>query len=149
MDKKLVHYAFVELLASRITQCEAVLADIGHSSQSETKSSAGDKYETSREMLQQEENKVNQQLEKLYFQKKELRSIRDVGAIDQVGWGSLVATDKGTFYISTSLGKVDLPQEGMIYAISKVSPMAMALFGKRVGDQAMLMDRRVNILTLF
>lgn len=65
-----------ELLDERIAGLEQSLLATKESRDSDTKSSAGDKYETGREMAQQEIDKQQAQLAKTRFMKNELQAIK-------------------------------------------------------------------------
>ena len=54
-----------EFLKNRLDAMKRDVQAIRNDLESETKSSAGDKYETSREMMKQEENKIAESIEKL------------------------------------------------------------------------------------
>jgi hypothetical protein len=74
-------------------------------SNNDTKSSMGDKYETSREMLQQEINNLQIQLNEHLKSQKILKNINP-NPHKVVSLGSWVETDKGKFFIAISLGEI-------------------------------------------
>ena len=98
--------------------------------QSETKSSAGDKHETGRAMLQLEMEKAGQQLSGISLMKETLAKI-DVSRKNEVAsLGSLIITEKATYFLSISAGK--LTACGKVYfAISISSPIGRLLLGKQ------------------
>lgn len=124
-----------------------MLSSIDESAHDDTKSSAGDKFETSREMLKQEAEKINGQLDVLLYQRQILTKLDAEATKDVIGHGTLVKTDKGIFYISISLGKLR-DQDNIVYAISKESPMAIALIGKGGGDKVVVNSRSITILDI-
>lgn len=144
LEKRELRELCKEALDKKINESQDMLASIDESAHDDTKSSAGDKFETSREMLKQEAEKISSQLGVLLHQRQVL-SVLDTKISDVVVHGSLVKTDKGIFYLSISLGKV-LYQHDTIYAISDESPMALALFGRRVGDKVIVNSRTITIL---
>lgn len=100
---------------------------------SETKSSAGDKHETGRAMIQLEMEKASQQFESIHQMKKLLSKIELTTAVDIISLGSLIETDKGRYYLSISMGEVEV--EGIhYYCISTNSPIGQQLLGKKIGD---------------
>ena len=101
-------------------------------SNNDTKSSMGDKYETSREMLQQEINNLQIQLNEHLKSQKILKNINP-NPHKVVTLGSLVETEKGMFFIAISLGELSFNQE-KIFVISAESPLAKAMNGKKVGE---------------
>jgi len=97
-------------------------------SSNDTKSSMGDKYETGREMLQQEINNIQRQLNETLIQQSILQKLNTENC-SKVQIGALVKTDKGLFYISASLGEIIFGDK-KIMTISNESPLAKAMLGK-------------------
>ena len=113
---------------------------------SETKSSAGDKHETGRAMIQLEMEKASQQFESIHQMKKLLSKIELTTAGDIISLGSLIETDKGRYYLSISMGEVEV--EGIqYYCISTNSPIGQQLLGKKVGDSLPL--NKAKIIAIF
>jgi len=77
----------------------------------ETKSNVGDKYETTREMMQLEIEKNMLQLNKYDLQKNELLKINIQKTHKKVELGSLVFTPENTYFISIGLGKIEIENE--------------------------------------
>ncbi len=149
MNKKLIHNACLALTEQRIRQCQSILANINDSNHGETKSSAGDKFETSREMLKQEAEKIDRQLQILIIQKKELSLVELDEVYQKVKLGSIVVTNNGTFYIVSAIGKVTLGEGKQIFAISTKSPMAVKLWGLGIGENAVVNNREISILEIY
>ena len=123
--------AFIE---QRINTANEALQQAQEASTDDTKSSAGDKFETGREMAQQDINRNKQLLADAQQQKAILLSLADVPKIEKVRSGSLVITNNGNFYISISAGQLQL--EGKtFFAISAASPIGKLLLGKAIGEQ--------------
>ena len=120
---KIIH----DKLSEKIDNLERLIAET-RASNNETKSSMGDKYETSREMVQQEINNLQIQLNENLRAKNSLK-LMNINAHQIVGLGSLVKTDKGLFYIAVSLGMIDYEKK-KIFLISPESPLAQAMNGK-------------------
>lgn len=104
------------------------------SANDDTKSSAGDKYETGREMMQQEIDRNRKQLEESKRMKMVLEQIDPLKTSDTIQNGSLVITNYGKFFISISRGQIFL--DGTNYfAISAVSPIGLKLMKQRIGTE--------------
>ncbi|OWK74358.1 hypothetical protein CBW16_02805 [Flavobacteriaceae bacterium JJC] len=125
---KIIH----DKLSEKISHLEHLIAET-RAANNETKSSMGDKYETSREMVQQEINNLQIQLNENVRAKNSLKLI-NTNLHQTVGLGSLVETDKGMFYIAVSLGSVEKDQR-RIFLISPESPLAQAMTGKSEGSE--------------
>jgi transcription elongation GreA/GreB family factor len=118
-------------ISEKIQKLEQLIAET-RASNNDTKSSMGDKYETSREMLQQEINNLQIQLNEHLKSQQILKNINP-NPHKIVTLGSLVETEKGMFFIAISLGELSFNQE-KIFVISAESPLAKAMNGKKTGE---------------
>lgn len=110
---------------------------------SDTKSSAGDKFETGREMMQREMDKLSALVDNTLNAIAKLDRLADLPASAVISEGSLVETDQETYFISIGYGKLD-----SIYAISIESPLGLELKGKRVGDRIEMRGRHITIKSI-
>ncbi len=110
----------------------------------ETKSNVGDKYETTREMMQLEIEKNMVQLNKYELQKNELLKINPIRKNSKVEFASLVFTTENTYFISIGLGKIQIENE-VVFCISLISPIGKALLNKKVGDEINFQDKKIAI----
>ena len=120
-------------LDTRLQSVLAVIEDIKQSLQSETKSSAGDKHETGRAMLQLEREKAGHQLAEIEKTKQILSKINTESTYKNIGLGSVVYTTTSNYFISISAGKL-IVEDDTFYAISANTPIGQLLLGKSVGD---------------
>lgn len=120
-------------LETRLQSVLAVIEDIKQSLQSETKSSAGDKHETGRAMLQLEREKAGHQLAEIEKTKQILSKINTELTSKNIGLGSVVFTITSNYFISISAGEIKVESE-VFYAISANTPIGQLLLGKSVGD---------------
>lgn len=114
-------------LSEKIRNFEKLIAET-RASNNDTKSSMGDKYETGREMLQQEINNLQVQLNEVLRQQDFLKTIL-IKPSDKAEKGAIVKTEKGLFFISISLGEITFENQKII-CISPESPLAKAMNGK-------------------
>jgi hypothetical protein len=131
--KQKLHNSCLICLEERITDLETRIAAIIESRNNETKSSAGDKYETSRAMMQMEEDKVMAQLELTKQMQSQLRQLSTNSIDKTIRLGSMVKTRLRNYYLSIGLGKLVLGTE-TYYCISTDSPIGKLLLGKKVGE---------------
>jgi transcription elongation GreA/GreB family factor len=110
---------------------------------SDTKSSAGDKFETGREMMQREMDKLSALVDNTLNSIAKLDRIADLPASMVISEGSLVETDQETYFISIGYGKL-----GSVYAISIESPLGVELKGKKVGDCVEMRGRNITIKSI-
>lgn len=133
-----------ELIDARIHEIELEIKETNDSKKNESKSSAGDKYETGREMIQQVLNNLESQLAKYQQMKNELSTINFNSNSDVINSGSLVQTDAAYFLISVALGKIKI-HENEIFAISLNSPIGLAMKLKKNGDVITFQNRDIEI----
>jgi len=142
--KEELHRRCIEIVEERISAIKTELASIEESRNNETKSSAGDKYETGRAMMQMEEEKSRMQLGKTNQLRLELQEIDLEEKHKSIKFGSLVITDTGKYFISIGLGKVKMNDE-VFYCISTASPIGIQLRGKTAGENFSFGGRTIQI----
>jgi len=120
-------------LNTRLEVIQNKISDIQNSLQSETKSTAGDKHETGRAMLQLEREKTGQQLAQLQKQQKILQKLNLEQKHIKAALGSVVKTSEANYFICVSVGELNYNQE-LFYAISAATPIGQLLLSKQVGD---------------
>jgi len=131
--KEQLHQACLDYINQRIETAQSALDLANSSANEESKSSAGDKYETTREMLQQQIEKDSAALAEAVKQKQLLIQIGTGKQHEIIQPGSLVVTDKNNFYIAISAGALVI--DGKKYlAISPSSPIGIQMIDKRTED---------------
>jgi len=123
------------LLDEQKTVLETTIEEAKNSRDQEGKSSMGDKFETGRARLQSEIDRYNIQLSKIVQLKNELLKIDVNKKHSKVGFGSLLITTKGNYFISIGYGKIEM-EENFYYAISLASPVGQLFRDKTVGSCA-------------
>ncbi len=104
------------------------MEEITASANADSKSSAGDKHETTRAMMQLEQEKLGKQVMEAVDQITEFDKIDFTKTSTTVTQSSLVETDKGYFFIAGSIGKITV-RDTTVFVISAKSPLALALAG--------------------
>jgi transcription elongation GreA/GreB family factor len=123
---------------------QQAIDDAQKSSTDDTKSSAGDKYETGREMMQQETDRNMAQLNEANKLKVALNKISVNIVTAKIEAGNVVLTDSGNFYIAVSAGMLEVDGE-KYFAISPSSPIGLKLLGQKQGDMFKLNDKTYQI----
>jgi transcription elongation GreA/GreB family factor len=134
-------------LQNRLSTIENVIADINNSLTSETKSSAGDKHETGRAMLQLEREKAGNQLAELQKSQEILKKIDTNAQHQKITLGSVVKTSQSNYFIAISAGAFKVDNE-TYYAISAATPIAQVLLSKQVGDVVTFRDLSFSIIEI-
>lgn len=99
----------------------------------ETKSSAGDKYETAREMIAQSRRLMDGNLLESKSGLDALERMAAGPAGEKAGFGSLVETSQGWYLLGISVGEVEFV-DAIVRTASLVSPIGIALKGKCPGE---------------
>ncbi len=121
---------YVDLRLSRI---QNHIHDIKVSLNSETKSSAGDKHETGRAMLQLEREKLGMQLSEAEKMNQVLAKVSLHKSHTHIALGSLVRTSKSNYFIAISSGEFKSKNES-VFCISSQTPIGKLLLGKQKND---------------
>lgn len=146
MDKTELLEILAKKLSDRVSNLERLIVET-RASNNETKSSMGDKYETSREMIQQEINRLQMQLNEAITQRETLTKIPlKLSVIAETG--ALVETTGGLFFISTSAGELQV-EDKRIFTVSPVSPFAKSIIGKNAGDVFLLNGSAQQIINIW
>lgn len=122
---------------------EAIINSHKYSLNSETKSSAGDKHETGRAMLQLEMEKASQQLAAVHSMKTTLERLNLQKHSDRAALGSLVLTDKLNYFLAISIGKVVVDSTDY-FVVSTSSPLGKQLLGIEKGETIPLNNQVVQ-----
>ena len=136
----------IQKTASRLNDIIAAMDTANDSLVNDTKSSMGDKYETSREMAQQELSRLQQQWKQA---QQDLNTLQHLPTepLKLVGLGSLVVTNQFNYLLSISIGPMKIDQE-TVMVISKESPIGKLLLGKKVGDSLTFNGKEIKIMNL-
>ncbi len=123
--------------------------EIKHLSQAiaeDTKSSAGDKYETGREMANLEKEKLHVQA--LGFNKS-LSALSQLpnNVSAKIATGSLIKTNKDWIHISISLGPLEIDGKKVL-VISPMAPLAQLLIGHEKGNTASFREEKYEIIDI-
>ena len=123
-----------DFVEQRLDTIRKTIEEIQESLTSETKSTAGDKHETGRAMLQLEREKAGNQLAEIQKLKAVLSKVDILKQSDVVSLGSLVYTTKSNYFIAISAGEIRV-DEKQFYAISPNTPIGKLLLGKTTNDE--------------
>ena len=131
--KEKLYHACALFIENRQQTIQNTINEIQEALTTETKSTAGDKHETGRAMLQLEREKAGKQLAEIQKTKAALAKISLVKTGSIISLGSIVYTSKLNYFIAISAGELKIDNV-IFYAISSSTPMAQLLLGKTVGN---------------
>jgi len=142
--KKQLHQLCANLIQQRLDAARQAIEAAQQAAKDDTKSSAGDKYETGREMMQQETNRNMAQLTEANKLLVALNHISTNGQHTTAEAGSVVVTDNGKFFLSVSAGTVVLDSD-TYFAVSPGSPIGLKMKGCAAGDTFSLNGKHYKI----
>ena len=148
MFKKKVIEIISNSLNEKIKILEKELKQINYEKNNQTKSSAGDKYETSRSSMQIEYDKLNSNLQNLKINLNKINLIDSYKKYKKVGYGALVKTKSSYYLISVGLGKFIIEGKN-IFIISLSSPVGKSLFDKKKEEPIIINDIDDKIIEIF
>jgi|AntRauTorcE11897_2_1112592.scaffolds.fasta_scaffold40396_1 transcription elongation GreA/GreB family factor len=144
-ELKIALYEFIHKeLDQKIESARQDVQSNRESRDTATKSTAGDKHETSRALMQTALDNSEAQLNKTVALKNQLNKIDPQKELSEVEFGCLVTSERGTFFISIPFGKVEIDGT-TIFVISPAAPLAQAMLGKKAGEAASFQGGELKI----
>lgn len=113
----------------------------------ETKSSAGDKYETARAMNQLEKEMLGRQYAE---NRKELAAMISIDISERnetIRAGSLIQLDHLYIFLLCGLGKLNI-ENTTVFVISPNAPLAGSIMGKKKGDMILFNKQPMKVLDI-
>ena len=117
------------------------------SANGESKSSAGDKYETSRAMGHLDRDMHARMYQQTREERKLIERIDESIIFKKGALGAFISTSMGDFFLSVSIGQVKIDEKS-IMIISPQSPIGALLMGKMVGDNFSFRGKEAEILAI-
>ncbi len=148
IELKIALYQFCQTFVDeRSNRIQSQVKELQTALDSETKSSAGDKHETGRAMLQLEREKIGQQLAEVQDLNSVLQKIDITSKKSAAALGSLVTTTKANYFLAISAGEYT-SDDSPTYCISLNTPIGIMLLGKTVGETIRFNDNVIRILEI-
>ena len=135
-------------IGARIAAIEEAMREAQASANNETKSSAGDKYETTRSMMQLDKMMNTKQLHEAQQVKQSLLAIDISKNYMTAQAGSLVITAQNAYFLAIGAGKV-VVNDLTYWAISQDAPIGKLLVGKQVGDEVLFNKQVLKITAIY
>ncbi len=145
--KEQLYLLCTEYLRNKEAEIKMAISEAQEAANSDTKSSAGDKFETGRESMQQEINLNLTRMSELNKQKQTLELIIPAQKSSVVMPGSLVRTNNGNYYIAISAKQLKV-DDISYYAISIASPIGEKLSGRKAGESFEMNGKKFIIESL-
>lgn len=136
---QLIAYFKTELFQLQ-TDIQATQTDIAN----ETKSSAGDKYETAREMAQQEISKLQNQIQ---ITQHIIGLLSQASVETNSQFGTMLETSQGIFILGISFKRINLAENISVMGIGLNAPLAIQLLNFKTKKEITLPNGQLKILS--
>ncbi len=146
--KKQLQDKCLEYVEQRIATARGAMEAAQNAANEEAKSSAGDKYETTRAMMQIERDRHAAQLAEALKLQNDLNQLNCEKIYDKAQAGSVVITNHSRFFLAISVGKLNLDSTEYM-AVSLASPIGALLNQRRVGDSVQWQGKTIQIMDVF
>jgi transcription elongation GreA/GreB family factor len=133
-SKKQVYDECLRLIEEKVDIAKQAMDAAQASANNESKSSAGDKYETGRAMAQLERDKSAVQLSECLKLRSTLASIDPSKRHDSSKLGSLVVTDQGIYFLAIGIGQIKLG-DTIVIVLSTSSPLGNKLLDMKADEK--------------
>ncbi len=142
-----LHQKCIDTINENINVLQKNINSAQETANEDTKSSAGDKYETTRAMMQIEIQNYTKRLLDAQNTKNILCNMIFPLQYLAVGVGALVITNQGRFFVGVGLGQMLLENE-KYFVISPESPIGNLLMGKKIGEKFTFNQKEFVVLEI-
>jgi len=146
--KEKIFQKCLEYVDNRIKNARIAMNAAQDSANQESKSSAGDKYETGRAMAQIERDNNARLLDESNKLKQILDQIKIKESHINTSLGSLIFTNKGKFFLAISLGKVMVENEEF-WVLSTSAPLGQLMINKKKGESFLFNKTEYKIMEVY
>lgn len=143
LKAELIQYC-TKFIETQIAHVQAAIDSAKESAQNESKSSAGDKHETGKSLMQLEQENNAQHLNNMLNQKRIITLIQQRESSPEISLGSLIETNSGLYFIAIGIGKVSMDHAD-VFVISPTAPVGKIFQGKTIGDEVKFNGRSIKI----
>ena len=134
-------------LEKKINELKSTIKSAIESRDNKTKSSVGNKYETSRTILQYEVEKNQLQLQKNIELKNRISTINLQKKFLKIEYGALIQTNHGYYFIAIPVGKILIGKIN-IFCISPVSPIGILFMQKNKNQHFQFQGKTYSIIEI-
>ena len=133
-----------DFVEGRLKMLKDRMSSIRESLLNETKSTAGDKHETGRAMLQLEREKIGKQIAENLKLNETLSRVNIDSRKPNIVLGSVIYTKEANYFIAISAGKITF-EDDTYFAIAPSSPIGRLMLGKKEGEEIEFNARKIRI----
>jgi len=142
-----IHQACILHVSKSLDIYQKGIKDAQNGLQSESKSSAGDKHETGRAMLQLEAEKFGHQYKDTLSTLNFIKQLNLSEEHTKIQLGSLIETNIGLFYICSGIGSIKVNNQN-IFVLSPIAPLSKILNSKTENDSFTFNRKTISIKSI-
>ena len=144
--KHSIYKECIKVLGDRIKNAKDAMEAAQEAANGEEKSSAGDKYETSRAMGHRDREMYARQMVEAQNELNKIERL-NLDPLNSIKLGSLLHTQNGLYFIMTGIGKLEIDGTSVM-VISRESPIAAVMMGKAVNNEFTWQGTKIKILEI-
>ncbi len=149
MNRKEVIACVNAFLEHKIQEITSELTLLQNDLSNETKSSAGDKFETAREMIEQERKKFYDRLAELNKQHQLLQGISVDFSSKTIASGSIFSHKETIYFIGVAIGNIPTKNQFNLISVGMLAPFTQAILGKKEGESVLVNGNEIRIEKIF
>ena len=146
--KNTLKLAAQQIIEQRIAVAKTLINNAQEAANSEEKSSAGDKYETSRAMSQLEKEMHSRQLAQQIHELALLNAVKTDVIYTMVTTGACIECAETVFFLAAGLGKQTVEGKEIIF-LSPQAPLAKQLHHKKAGEHFVFNGKEIAISAIY
>lgn len=147
--KQKIKEACAQIIGKRIETARAAMQQAQESANSDEKSSAGDKHETSRAMGHLDSEMNARQLSQALHDLETLHKLNTSTILTKAAPGTvIITTGNDVFFIGAGLGVISIDNNEVI-VLSPAAPLAIQLASKKEGDTFSFKGKSTSIKSIF
>ena len=148
LNRREVAEALAAAMEFGLARARTAFEELQTSLEGESKSTAGDKHETGRAMVQMEMEQAAARLSRIEGMMRQWHALEPLRGREQVRPGAIVSTDQGGFILGVAWGKFEGPGDATWRAISSDAPLAQAMQSLGPGDTVEFRGRMWHIISV-
>lgn len=146
--KRILYNKCLALIDEKLKNALNAMENAQNSANEETKSGMGDKYETSRAMIQIEKEKYEIQAAEAIKIKQFLNDIDITRQYENVQPGCVIITNLGNFFVAVNVGELEEDSQ-KYFTISLASPIGQIFSGCKKDTEIQFRNKVYKILDIF
>ena len=148
LNRREVAEALAAAMEFGLARARTAFEELQTSLEGESKSTAGDKHETGRAIVQMEMEQAAARLSRVEGMMRQWHALEPLRGREQVRPGAIVSTDQGGFILGVAWGKFEGPGDATWRAISSDAPLAQAMQSLGPGDTVEFRGRMWHIISV-